>query len=220
MARLINGLLGGLSGALGNLDVYMLNGKMVYRTRRAKSTKPHTEKQLVHQMKWRLVVRFLGAFTEFIRVGFSDVTIGTDRSANNAAMSWHVKNAIAGEYPDFTIDYAAVRLSEGSMNTQGINAAATIKDDKLIFTWRPDLSYAHANDNVMLLAYAPAYNEAVYKVRGANRKTGTDELMLSANCWDAGTEVHTWLSFITEKGTKCTNSIYLGGFNTHGLMNV
>lgn len=212
MARIKNGLLGAIIGAIGNIEGYMLNGNMVFRTRRTKSLKPPTEKQLISQQKFKLVVRLLGAFIEFVRTGFTYVSRGKDYFPYNAAISWHMKNAITGEYPDYKIDYAAVRLTEGPMDTQGINPAATINDDKLTFTWTPNFSYANSNDNAMLLAYAPALHEATYKLSGAKRKTGRDELDLSANGWKMGVEMHVYLSFIAENGTRCTNSMYLGRF--------
>jgi hypothetical protein len=212
MARSKQGLLGAIIGAIGNIEGYMLNGKIVYRTRRTKTLKPPSEKQLVSHQKMRLVIRFLGAFIEFVKTGFTYVSRGKDYNAHNAAVSWHLMNAIAGEYPDFTIDYAAVRVTQGPMDTKGINPSAMIKDDKLIFTWTPDLTYLHSHDNVMLLAYAPDLNEAVYKLSGAKRKTGRDELDLSADGWKSGVEMHAYLSFIAENGTKCTNSMYMGRF--------
>lgn len=46
MARLINGILGGFVGIVGNLEGYMLNGRQIIRSRRKKTSKPPTEKQL------------------------------------------------------------------------------------------------------------------------------------------------------------------------------
>lgn len=210
MARLINGFLNGFTGILGNLEGYVVNGQWILRTRRVKSSKPPTEKQLASHQKLRIVNQFLCAFIEFTRTGFTYVTKGKNITAHNAATSWHLKNAIAGEYPNFRIDYAAARVSEGPMETNGINPEATIKEDKLVFTWTPNLTFIHSHDNAMLLAYAPELHEAVYKLSGAKRKTGRDELDLSANGWTTGVEMHVYLSFIAENGTRCTNSMYLG----------
>jgi hypothetical protein len=210
MARFKKGLLGGITGVIGNLEGYMLNGQLVLRTRRAKSTKPPTAGQLASRHKMRVVSKFLGSMIGFVNTGFAYVARGKDYSAHNAAIRWQLKNAVLGEYPDFTIDYASVRVTEGPIDTQGIDAAATIDGNKLIFTWKPNRSYAHANDCVMLLAYAPALNEAVYTHCGAKRSTGTDQLTLPVERWGEGIEVETYLSFIAENGIKCTNSIYTG----------
>ncbi|GAA3936460.1 hypothetical protein GO495_13945 [Chitinophaga oryziterrae] len=58
MARLKNGLLGGITGAIGDIEGYMLNGKYIVRSRRRKSIKPPTEKQLACRKKGESDSRF------------------------------------------------------------------------------------------------------------------------------------------------------------------
>ncbi|SFD15379.1 hypothetical protein SAMN05518672_101770 [Chitinophaga sp. CF118] len=213
MARLKNGLLGGITGAIGNIEGYMLRGQLVYRTRRAKSTKPPSEKQLSCRLKMKITKRFLGAFAEFVKAGFAYISIGKTYSATEAAVGWQIKNAIVGEYPNLTIDYAAVKVTAGPIDTKDIHAAATLEDNKLIFTWTPDNSFKHASDRVMLLAYSPVLNEAVYILCGERRSTGTDQLILPVDQWGRDVVVETYLSFITENGIRCTDSIYTGNFS-------
>lgn len=212
MARLKNGLLGGITGAIGNIEGYMLKGQLIYRTRRIKSTKPPTEKQLACRQKMKIVQNFLGAFTDFIKTGFAYAAIGKTYSAIGAAVGWHIKNAITGEYPNFTIDYTAVKTAVGPINIKGTHATATIEDDKLTFTWTPNYSYPHTNDRVMLLAYSPVLNEAVYVLFGAQRVKGTDQLILPVNTWGRDVAVETYLAFIAENGMSCSDSIYTGNF--------
>ena len=45
MARLKNGILGGMTGVLGPVDSYILRGQYVVRSRRQKSNKPLSQKQ-------------------------------------------------------------------------------------------------------------------------------------------------------------------------------
>jgi hypothetical protein len=209
MARLENGILGGIVGALGNLVGYMLNGKYVIRTRSRKSTKPPTEKQLACRKKMMVVNIFLNRLVPYVQVGFTYTATGKNYSGYNAATAYQLKNAITGEYPDYTIDYTKVRLTEGPMNNENINAAVTLQNNYLVFTWKADRSYIRGNDHVMLLAYSPVLNEAVYTLCGAKRSTGTDTLLLPDATWK-GKVVETYLSFMTEDRKKCTNSLYLG----------
>jgi hypothetical protein len=209
MARLNNGILGGFVGIVGNLEGYMLNGRQIIRSRRKKTTKPPTEKQLAWRQKMVQTHQFLGAFTDFVKAGFTYATTGKDLTPYAAAVGYQLKHVFRGEYPNYTIDYAQARLTEGPISTEGIDAAVTIQGNKLIFTWTPDLSYTHSSDRVMLLAYSPVLNEAVYKLCGERRSTGKDVLILSDETWKDKT-IETYLSFISENGIKCTNSIYLG----------
>lgn len=213
MARLPNGLLGGFIGTIGNIEGYMFRGKMVCRTKRIKTTKPPTEKQLASRQKMKLVKEFIGAFIEIVRTGFAYNVIGKDHSAYDAAIGWHIKNAITGEYPHQTINYAAVRFSLGPIDPTDLGAMTETNNDQLIFTWKPDHSFLHANDRVMLLAYAPALKEAVFTQCGARRSAGTDSLILPVSEWGKDIVVETYLSFITENGIRCMDSIYTGRFD-------
>jgi hypothetical protein len=95
------------------------------------------------------------------------------------------------------------------MSNEHINAAVILQNNYLVFSWTADLSYEHSSDRVMLLAYAPALNEAVYTLCGAKRMDGRDVLLLPDNTWGEKV-IEIYLSFVTENRKQCTNSIYLG----------
>lgn len=193
---------------LGPVSGYMLRGQFIIRSRRGKSNKPPTEKQQAHYQRVRMVNNLLQPVIEFVNVGFAYVATGKSQMAYGLASSYQHACSITGQYPDFTIDYSKARFSEGPMSTEGINASVILAaENYLEFTWTPDRSYAHSNDHVMLLAYAPSLNEAVYTLCGAKRSVGTDTLILP-NDWK-GISIETYLSFKAENSLLCTNSIYL-----------
>lgn len=209
MAHLKNGILGGITGVLGPVNGYMLRGQYILRSRRQKSNKPLTEKQLSFLQRMKVVTQFLHPlFTEVINVGFNHSATGTKRTENNLASSYLYKNAITGEYPDFQIDYPNVRFTEGPMSTLNINPSVILEGNHLRFTWTPDLSYQYSDNHVILVAYAPSLEEPVYTLCGAKRSLGADELILPEK-WK-GVTIETWLSFRAENSNVCTNSIYLG----------
>ncbi|SEW40169.1 hypothetical protein SAMN05428988_5242 [Chitinophaga sp. YR573] len=209
MARLDNGILGGMYGVIGNLEIYMLNGKYIARSRRCKSTKPPSEKQLACWKRMAVVIKFLSGFVPYVQVGFAYTAEKKGWNGHNAATSYQIKHTLTGQYPDYTIDYSKVRLTEGAMSTENINAAVIQQNNSLVFTWTADLSYKHSSDRVMLLAYAPALNEAVYTVGGARRMDGRDVLLLPDSSWQEKV-IEIYFSFVSENRKQCTNSIYLG----------
>jgi hypothetical protein len=85
-----------------------------------------------------------------------------------------------------------------------------MEDNKLIFTWTPGFSYLHAYDCAMMVAISTELNQAVYVIRGANRRMGADQLIIPVK-WKE-TTVETYFSFIAEDGSRCANSIYTGQF--------
>jgi hypothetical protein len=77
---------------------------------------------------------------------------------------------------------------------------------QLIFSWAA--SYKHRNDHVMLLAYCPECNEAVYELGGAKRSKGQEVLPIPERWMNK--QVETWLSFKAENESLCMDSIYTG----------
>lgn len=208
MARLKNGILGGITGKIGNIEGYMLNGQYIVRSCRRKSTKPRTEKQLANQQKFTIVNHFVNSFIDFVLIGFDYAAMGKPQSPHNLAVSYQYKYAVTGQYPDFIIDYSKVRVAEGPINIQHVNASVKSENNHLKFTWVPDLTYSLGNNHVMLLAYAPTLREAVYTLCGAKRSEGTDVLKLP-DSWK-GEVIETYLSFREENRMVCANSLYLG----------
>ncbi|GAA3946668.1 hypothetical protein GO495_28605 [Chitinophaga oryziterrae] len=209
MAYLKNGILGGLQGPVGDMVWYMLNGKQIVRSRRGKSAKPPTEKQLACRKRLTMVNDFLSGFIPYVQLGFTYTAEQKGYTGYNAATAYQMKHALTGQYPDYTIDYTKVRVSEGPMSNENINAAVTLQNNYLVFSWTADLSYQHSSDHAMLLAYAPALNEAIYTLCGAKRMDGHDVLLLPDNTWGEKV-IEIYFSFVSENREQCTNSIYLG----------
>jgi hypothetical protein len=207
VARLKNGVLGGFLGVIGNVEGYMSKGEYFVRSRRCKSLVPRSEKQLASQMKMTLVNQFLRTLFSYVQVGFGGSITSERSSGYNMAVSFNMKNAIAGQYPDYYLDYSLVRVSEGPISNEGVHTDVSVGEDHLVFTWTPD--YNRGGDHVMLLAYAPQLNEAVYKLCGEARIAGRDVLMMPDETW-AGKAIEVFLSFVSEDRKECSNSIYLG----------
>ncbi|GAA3929301.1 hypothetical protein GO495_06670 [Chitinophaga oryziterrae] len=209
MARLINGILGSFSGAIGPVEGYMLKGALIIRSRKQMTHKPPSIKQLSCREKITRINEFLSACIEFVKVGFAWVAKDKRYSAYNAAVAYQIKHAFTGTYPDLEIDYSQVRVSAGPLSTDGIHPNVVKQGNELRFTWTPDLSYEHSTDHVMLLAYSPFLQRSVYNLCGAKRNTGNETLVLPVEFIEAG-EIETYLSFKTENGITCTDSLYLG----------
>ena len=208
MARLKNGIFGGMQGRAGSLEGYILNGQYILRSCKTRTKKPPTEKQLAVRKKMALTNNLLNVFSSFVRVGFGPAAVGKTYNAYTAAISYQLKYPITGAYPDYVIDYSKVRVTEGFMRTENVNPAVTLRDGALHFTWTPEWNHLHSEDRSMLLAYAPALNDAVYEICGTRRSTGRDVLKLPMD-WE-GVTIEIYFSFISEDRTRCMNSFYLG----------
>lgn len=205
MARLKKGLLNGFSGIIGNVVGYEMYGQYILRSRPRKSTKPPSEKQLACRARMRVINGVLNRFSEFVKFGFAETAKGQTFTAYNAAVAYQLKHAVSGNYPNYEIDYSKLRVTEGVINTDGLNPSVSLQGDMLLFSWT---GHPASADHVMLLAYAPALGQAVYNLCGAPRRAGQESLKLPGG-WQQQ-RIETYLAFRSETNSQCSNSFYLG----------
>jgi hypothetical protein len=206
MAQLKNGLLGGLSGVIGSYSGYVLNERYVFRSRPIPSKQPPSTKQLANRQAMKIVNRFLKVCTPFVRIGFAGAAKVNPMPAYSHAIAYQIKHALKGEYPNLQLDYSKVLLSTGPLPLHGVNASVQLAAKQLNFSW--EATAIHSNDHVMLLAYCPECDEAVYELCGAKRSAGHEILPLPKHWMNR--QVETWLSFKAEDKSLCMDSIYTG----------
>lgn len=201
-------MLSGFSGVIGNMEGYEQDGQYIIRSRKSRRIKPLSEKQLASMEKMRIINRLLGRFSEFIKLGFAKTVKGQFVRAYNAAVAYQLKHAVTGSYPNYEIDYSKVRVADGPIDTEGLGPSVSLHDDGILFTWTPAANYPDSTDHVMLLAYAPALQQAVYNLCGAKRRAGQEVLELPKAWRDQ--QIETYMAFRGESNGLYSNSIYLG----------
>ncbi|SMC74641.1 DUF6266 family protein [Pedobacter africanus] len=207
-----NGLTGHIKGKVGNLVFYTINGKQVTRTI-GKTTKPPTEKQKQTHAEMAAINKFLKPVLEFISLGFALKAINTGKNAFNLALGYNKKYALQGNCADgISIDYEKVLLTQGSL-CPPLNAAVSPGPQGLNFTWevQQGTEWPETTDQVMLLAYFPELQKAVYVLAGASRIKGADVLPLQPALLTAHMEVY--IAFIAADRKKISDSMYLGKVN-------
>jgi hypothetical protein len=168
---------------------------------------PRTLQQMMHRNKFAAALSVLQPITAFIRVGFK--RYAHRQSEFNAAMSYTLKHAIAGTYPDYTIDFSKLLVSRGSL-TGANNQAATAVTGKIKLTWEDNsgIGEAQPTDKSMAVAINPTKGEAAYITDGAPRSAAQEDLTVSP-FW-AGDEVEVYLAFISENSKDIATSAYCG----------
>lgn len=209
MARIDNGILGGLNGRVGDAEGYIRNGIAYVRARRRKTNQPPTEKQLAARQRMSLVNRLINTMTAFVGVGFEQAAKGQAFSANNAAKSYQLNHALYGVYPDLAIDYSKVLLSRGELPAAE-NATVAPFGTGLKFSWDCELvgEHSYAWSIAMLLAYCPAINKSFFDLSGVKRNAREQfmELPLAFK----GHSLQCYLSFVTGDRTRIADSVYVG----------
>lgn len=211
MAKLSKGILGGISGKVGNVIGGRWRGIDYIRSKPSSVKNPKTEAQETQRMRFRLVMGLLKKSRLFINIGFKGGSQG--QTAMNRAMSLNVREAITGTYPDLEIDPEAFVVSIGDL--QGATTAGmdlSVAGTSTV-TWVNEAGAGNASneDAAMVLLYNMAKGAVVYSLYGASREDETLELNLPGS-W-SGDPVAGYLAFRSETGSGVSDGIYLGTDN-------
>lgn len=207
MAIAKNGLTGGVSGKIGNVVGVNRNGSFYFRSLPVETTDPRTEKQVTQRSRFIVTQSFLRTFSPFLRMGFRFEAMGM-KSTFNAAMSVNMPHVIKDENNGFVVDYPNVLVSKGLLGVSEITAA-TIAEGFLDVTWSSvTVDNTKRDDEVMMLAYNPEKNVAVYDLHAGKREHLEARLALPMN-WE-GDSVETYIAFMSADFTQVSDSLYAG----------
>jgi len=189
MGKAKDPIFGGFSGRMGNVVGCLRHGKYYLRTLPEKVNQPDTPKQMAQRLRFRLVLDYLTPFSGFLKIGFGGYATG--KSAYNAAMSYNLKHALTGAYPELAVDPGKILLCHGLL-PQVAEQSLTAEAGKLVFRWQPTPD-SNPNDSVILLTFCPDLKVANWIMHPAKRGDGTVEIEIPAG-WD-DKPVRGYLSF-------------------------
>ncbi len=208
MGKISQGVLGGFSGKVGNIVGGTWKGIDYMRIKPSNVANPKTQGQVDQRSKFSNVLQFLQPMKDFVKVGYKNYAIKMTQF--NSAMSYILKNAVTGSYPNFTIDYANALISRGSLAGVINGAAASSVAGAVEFTWGDNSSEgnAQATDKALILAYNKTKGEAIFVTDGAVRTTGTQTLTVPDDF--SSDSVECFIAFISADGLSVANSKYVG----------
>ncbi|RZM24839.1 MAG: hypothetical protein EOO88_21425 [Pedobacter sp.] len=206
-----NGMFGASKGKVGKLVYYKRKGKNIVRTI-GRNTKEPSPAQLRSRMELSVASVFSKVVKPFITYGFAQHIVGKDLSQSNVSTGYVMKSALIGEYPDISIDYEKVVLSEGPLLSAD-QAAVTIVPEGLEFSWyvAEQIPWPDNTDQVMVLAYFPGTEHILYNLFGPERTAGKALLKISEPL--LGKYFETYIAFISADRSQVSDSVYTGGFN-------
>lgn len=217
MARLKgNNIQGPFTGKVGNLVGCRWKDTYYVRRRPEKVRHPNTEAQLTQRMRFIKVQNFLSPLKEFLRIGFGSYT--ADKSAYNAAMSYNIKNALSGNYPNIVVNPTKALISRGSLPGPLETTVRVVSKHSVKFFWNSVEKAplpAKPNDKALLVVRSLTSKEADYKLDAARRSEGSATLTLPDDF--LGKEVACYLIFVRQEALlgnyseeAISNSIFCG----------
>lgn len=208
MGKINQGILGGVSGQVGNVIGGTWKGIDYLRIKPSSVANPRTEGQVDQRSKFSTVLQFLQPMTDFLRVGFK--LYANRMTQFNAAMSYNLNNAITGAYPNFMVDYASALVTRGNLSGAANGAASSPSAGDVQITWDDNSGSgsAQATDKALIVLLNTTRQEAVFTIAGPARSAGTETISVPSEY--TGEDVEVFLGFISEDGSKVANSSYLG----------
>src|SRR5689334_8397464 len=106
MATYNKGILGSFSGTVGTVVGGSWRGIDYMRSKPTIRQGSSSVTQDVQRAKFALTAKFLRAIKPLLDISFKE--FGSKMTGSNSALSYTIKNAIKGDYPDLQIDYSLV----------------------------------------------------------------------------------------------------------------
>jgi hypothetical protein len=206
MARIKNGIPGGLSGKIGMVVGSTWRGIDYIRSLPIYNGKA-TKNQLIQRAKFSLATSFVKAMKDLLMLTY--IEYDSEMTVINNAIRHVMKGAITGVYPGFRIEFSKAVIAKGALPMPEVFPVAASSHGEIIFRWVNDsgLGSAKPKDRVVLVAYCEEMNLCIHK---AGPDTRGDERGILSMPLLAGKQVHTWLSFLTINGKDGSPSCFTG----------
>ena len=216
MARITNSLLEGLSGSIGELVFYKIDGKTYSRRKPGKQSTTTKAKTSPAKRRSQSVMSqthaFLRNISQILRFGYQTHTDGASRPYH-AAVSYTSKNCFKFEGDSKVLDIGLVKVSRGTLLGP---QAPTVKriPEGVEFSWA-DNSWqgsAKPTDQVFVFLHSTTGGGSEWEFLGCARATGKHVLALQSTYLN--TQFHAWIAFSQEnpwtKKRALSDSVYLG----------
>lgn len=209
MGTIKQGVLGGFSGKVGTVIGASWKGTAYMRGQATHVKNPHTAAQIAQRTKMEFARNFLQPAAEFINIGFKDVA--KHQSPLNYAASQMMRNAITGDYPDYSPIYSQLKWSHGLL-TPPVVETVYANYNGIDFLWQDNSGSgnAKADDISMVVVCNAEKKEVRCFMNGFTRATQSTHCEFPEE-W-VGDHIHVYITMRSADGKLISNSHYCGEF--------
>lgn len=184
-------------------------GKKKKDPNEVKDPRPPSENEMAVRLKFALVTRFLAKANTLIKLGYKK-KVKKYSSPMNIAVKETLRDAVTGEFPNFSIDYSKVVISTGSLDEPWETFMLPIGGAGIRISWlisRYMSKSSDITDMAMVFLYCEQTDQGVTVEQAAKR----DDLGLTIELDKgfAGYHWHAWIFFISENKKLVSDSVYL-----------
>ena len=199
--------LGAFSGKLGPIVAYVTkDGKQAFREY-VVPVDPRTPKQLAHRAKFALVNKALSPLNKVIKRGCPN-----DKNAYRKLVGKAYHEAIAGDYPDYSIAYGKIQIAAGKLQLPAdIRLQLHPLSHTITLGWNPHLACPSQpgsnSDKLYIVCFNTERPLEVKTLNGGIRSAGKASLKLPGD-WQPE-KTHFWIYLVAHNLQDNSNSLYL-----------
>ncbi len=207
MGKQTDGFNGGFSGRLGNVVGYNWCGQWCVRSLPSVFHDARTERQLAQRALFAEMVRFAGRVRRVLNISMRVAARNEHVTPSNLFVRLN-KQCFALEGDALSVDYAALRLSEGPVAPVAFDVPQLIDDTtiSIAFEKNPEHRNCSQDDEVHLVVYCPELDAFDFS-NGFMRRSKRLEMKLNEG-W-VGKVVHLW-GFVVDCAGRASQSTYIG----------
>ena len=208
MARITKGILGGFSGKVGSIVGANWRGQDIIRSIPKPSSRPPSEKQLLQQNKFKMVISFLQPLRNIQSKYFGSGS--GSKSRVNMATSYTISEAVqvTGDVP--SLMFNKILITKGDLTGfQNVTASAQ-QGNQISLSWEDNSSQGNASltDSVSIVCYADELSRFEIFQSVALRPDLSATVTLPTDCSGKTVEVFAFIN--NEEQTSASTSFYLG----------
>lgn len=211
MGKTSQGIDGQVINRVGNHVFRVVKGQNIISIYQPNVANPQTPLQQQNRLKFALLSEFFGRLSEAVAAGFVGKT--GHGSGYNRAVSVNFANGITGTYPNYAMNYSALKMSEGKVDLP-YSPSASLDNSNLTIGWTDNsdtAAYASPEDPLALIVYNSSKHQ-VSTVLSAAKRNDTTFVYNCPSTWN-GDDIEVYIFFRDEKLENASPSVYLGHFS-------
>lgn len=215
MGKSTQGVFGNWSGKVGNVVGAVRQGRTVMRIYQPNVANPRTQRQLEARLRFSVLTRILSYVTSTLRVGFRDLDGYRTGNPFSSSVGYNYKrNPFTGTYPDITVDYSKLTLSQGGLSLPYSPAGtADSNTNSINITWSDNsgIGNAKSTDGICACAINPTMEDAIEMFDLAKRSDRTASFTIPT-AWGTN-EFHVFIYFRSDDGSVVSDSYFVGTYS-------
>ena len=180
-------------------------GKDIMRSLPKRTHRIPTQARAEQREKFTLVSQFLAPIGSILKRYFGESQ--GFKSRRNLAISYHIREAVAGASPDFTMDYQKVIIAEGELLGPENPSAAPQATAAIKLDWEDNSGQGLAKSDDMLMVVTYNTTRNLFDTREGTKKRSQATYLLELPGTWLGDTVECWIAFVAADGKDNSSSM-------------